>query len=185
MCLQTTPVYYFRECIQSVVESAKRDRDDSSFISPQLEDIMLTDVSEKDVRESIAQGLETTYLGVSTGEPSWPARGIVYGKNKRLFINLFVKLRASDPEKNVIFLVDTSSPNTFLCATAMSSLLPPDNPLPDQLRGFIHGKLHGSINLSPPSSHFSEINVLGTDFMYDHNLVLNVPWRSLDFTLSV
>lgn len=159
--------------------------ENTSFIPPQLEDIMLTDVSEKDVRESIAQQLGIIYLATEQKIPTWPVEGIVYGTNKRLFINLLVKWKENDEAQNVIFLVDTGSPSTYLSLNAMKSILPPKpENIPEIIRGYIHNKLHININLSPQQSHFADINVIGTDFMYDHDLDLQVQWRLGSFSLG-
>lgn len=73
----------------------------------------------------------------------------------------------------------------YLCPSSMEAILPADSSLPSgQLRGYIHNQFHLNINLSPPQSHFSDINVLGTDFMYDHDLVLLVEWKKGVFSIT-
>jgi len=142
--------------------------DDPQFIHPQLEDILLTDVDEKIIKTDIASQLDITYLSDYVhNEPSWPCGGIIFGKNKRLFINLAVRRKENDNYKNVIFLVDTGCPSTFICRHAIESLIPADSPLPLSFLGYIH-----------------DINVLGADFMSEAMLVLNVVFSEYRFTLS-
>lgn len=89
---------------EATLESRYARSDDPQYIPPQLEDILLTDVNENIVKGDIASQLGVTYLG-ECGVPSWPCNGIIYGKNRRLFVSLSVKLKATC--KSAIFLVDT------------------------------------------------------------------------------
>lgn len=161
-------------------EAAEVERKEAvSFIPPELEEIMLLDVKEENVREDIARELAVEYLGeASTVEPLWAVSGVLWGSNHRLFVNLAVKYKQGTA-KNVIFLVDTSSPHTFLCPSAMNAILPSGSNLPSKINGNIQDAVY-SINLSPPNSHFSDINILGMDFLVAQRLILtvNTPQRS-------
>lgn len=78
--------------------------DDPSFVDPNLEDILLTDVNEKIVESDIARELGVTNLETTRDKPEWPVDGIVFGPNSRLFVCLFVRRKETDDYTKVISL---------------------------------------------------------------------------------
>ena len=73
------------------------------YIAPELEDILLSDVKEEDLKTTIAGLLGVEYLSDTTEQPMWPQTGIILDKNSRVLVNLIVE--RSGRKKNVFFLV--------------------------------------------------------------------------------
>ena len=70
---------------------------------------------------------------------------------------------------NIIFLIDTGSPNTFLSDNkAMEALLVGNKPdgcnISTMMGVRIHTKQVIECHLSPHDKHFADVNVLGADF---------------------
>lgn len=79
------------------------------------------------------------YLGPADEFPSAsPASGVTHGNNKRLMA--FLSCRK---EGNIIFLIDTSSPHTFVCGKAMNVMIQSENII--------------TCHLSPHDKHFADI----------------------------
>jgi hypothetical protein len=98
--------------------------DPPGYIKPSLQDMLLTDITAEELLV-VAERLEVEYLSVAVNFPvSFPASGVLYGLNKRLMINLPCRRqkRNSSPI-NVIFLVDTGSPVSYLSGKAMEKLI--------------------------------------------------------------
>jgi hypothetical protein len=113
-------------------------------------------------------------LGAKEFEPvdpssiPFPIKGIIVGSSThRLFINLAVTYRALDTTEPktiwVPFLVSSGSPWNFMSSRTMSAL----GVIPARETTFrVHGFDDVFMNLSPPGSHFTDINVLGGDFFH-------------------
>ena len=104
------------------------------------------------------------YLGpVPTFPVSFPVEGEIYGLNKRLVVTLACQRRRTNIQAiNVIFLIDTSSPASYLSAKAMEALIGnPGSQLAQQLAVMIHTKKVIECHLSPRDKHFADVNVLG------------------------
>lgn len=128
---------------------------------PSKYDILLLDLTDQDLHQKVSQILKVEYLGLSKDEVLPTMKGIIWGSYYRLLISLPVK-RASKT-LNVIFLIDTGSPSTYICAKALEAFDIKDI-IPQDIKIKINGTDHVA-NLSPVTSHFSDINVIGTDFM--------------------
>jgi len=164
--------------------------EDPSYIDPQAQDLMLLDVSEQDVETTIAQNLsdinsrEVIYLSKVQTEPQPSCFGIVYGNNGRLFVDLLVRIKPTHQYTTVIFLVDTGSPTIFLSGKTVSALLPTDSTVTTSFKADIHGVWLSGVNISPPTSHFSDINVLGQPFFLRAAAILNVNYKNLTLTIN-
>ena len=71
-----------------------------------------------------------------------------------------------NPFLNVIFLVDTDSPNSYLCTEAMEGILGKNRKveLPHTLTVDINQKNSFEFYLSPVDKPYKDVNVLGMDF---------------------
>ena len=67
--------------------------DSPDYIDPKLEDILLTDLSEDDLKLGIANRFEIGYLTEATSPPVFPVSGILFGNNLRAIVPLVVKLK--------------------------------------------------------------------------------------------
>lgn len=155
--------------------------DPETFIDPKKEDILLSDVKEADLQTSIAQASEIDFLSVSSGAPSWPISGIIFGPNQRPFVNLVVARK--NRQVNVFFLVDTGSPNTHISMRTMEGLGLSD-PVPETITGTIQGLPMSAISLSPLNSHYSDLNVLGTNFLVVARVKMIIDYYSLSVRLE-
>jgi hypothetical protein len=133
----------------------------AGYIDPQALDLLLTDVKEDNMR-TIARNLGTSYLADASSTPTYPIIGELYGEYNRAVVNLVVSMRKR--AKDVIFIVDTGSPFTYLSAATLHAL-GCRNIFPGTVTVEVHGRLL-NVHLSPSTSHFADVNVLGTDFMF-------------------
>ena len=102
--------------------------DSPGYIKPSLQDLLLTDIDSKELR-IIAAAIELEYLGPASFPGSFPVEGTIWAPNHRLMVNLACRRRtkSDSPTRNIIFLVDTGSPVTYLCQEAMESLIGKDS----------------------------------------------------------
>ena len=91
--------------------------------------------------------------------PVWPVKGHCY--YSQICVNLVLKRESHC--LNVIFLVDTTCPKTFISSTTMQVLHPGEVP-PTSVKANLHGQ-EMELTLSPESSHFADLNLLGADFL--------------------
>ena len=144
-----------------------------------------TDMTESDLH-LMAELEGVGYLNVSSAEPVFPVLGLIMGAHGRLMVNLLVRRRAV-PEheyRNVVFMVDTGSPYTFLSRAAMTALVGPDKNVPSMMRLEIHGDQSLVCHLSPPDKHFAEINLLGMDWLEMKRMQLEVDWLQKSFVMK-
>ncbi len=74
----------------------------------------------------------------------------------------------------VTFLVDTGAPMTYLSAEALRALASiPRGTLSRVVDALVHGTVHRLV-ISPPQSHYSDVNILGIDFLQASHLRLEV-----------
>jgi hypothetical protein len=164
--------------------------DNPDYIPPNQQDILLTDVTSKKLHTVISGELEVMYLSPAEETQSSPLLGFVFGFNKRLLVNVVTRRRSRRvggpkyPSFNVVFLCDTVSPSTFICAEAMTVLLGKQNQdaIPEtltvQLADFPFAV---EAHVSPFASHYSDVNVIGMDVLTQ--LKTTIHGKSLSFTL--
>ena len=157
--------------------------DSVKFLRPDDFDVLLTDMAESDLH-LMAQLEGVGYLNISSAKPSFPAEGLIMGAHRRFMVNLLVRRRTGSDYRNVIFMVDTGSPYTFLSAAAMSAMVGPEKNVPAMMRLDIHGDQSIVCYLSPPDKHFAEINLLGMDFLETKRVQLDVDWQQKSFLMK-
>jgi hypothetical protein len=141
--------------------------DARGYIAPNILDIMLLDLNHTILLNEVAEELGVKYLGPAQKVLRFPVNGILFGINRRVMVNFSCRRKSivkSYPWINVIFLCDTGSPNSYISAYAMTALLGTDEHIPELMR-VDTGDFSHSFHLSIPGSHFSEVNVLGMDFL--------------------
>jgi hypothetical protein len=151
-----------------------------NYIDPQAQDLLLTDIHEGTLRKDVAYELGVEYLSLATAQPSFPVRGFMYSDNERLFTNLVV--RKGDVAINVFFIIDTASPHTYLCTSAMQALGFKDD-VPASTMIQCHGVFVQAC-LSPPAGRFSDVNVLGANFMRRARARLVADFRSKELIIE-
>ena len=166
----------FQRSLNSTEEEFISPLETSDYIDPTIEDFLLTDLKDKDLKLDVARELNVTYLGETNEEPSLPVNGIIWGINRRPLLNLIVGRGSS--QINVIFLVNPSSPNSFVSSEVVKALKI------DVGRAFfvdIHGK-NAFVNLS--SNHFKDVNILGAEYIQRRRLAVTFDYDDLTFTMS-
>jgi hypothetical protein len=166
--------------------------DPPGYIKPSLQDMLFTDITAEEL-VSVAEvlGVSGGYLSPAAIFPgAFPVDGEIYGPNNRLMMNLVCRRRGSNAQAvNVIFLIDTGSPVSYLSEKAMEALIGGNHPgshhLPPQLPVMVHSKEVIKCYLSPRDKHFADVNVLGMDFLIVNRLTFKVNCRSNVCTLEV
>lgn len=153
--------------------------EDKEYIPPSDQDLLLSDVKEDDLRSGVSLALEETYLDVVSEEPSWPVKGILFGHNSRPFVCFYVKIKTKSIK--VFFLVDTGSPHTYLSGSTMNAL--GVDSVPSSFRSTIHGVFMPATYISPSNSHYSDINIIGADFLNRGQFQLQLDYGSATLTL--
>lgn len=144
-------------------------------------DVLLTDVSSKDLHHDISKRLSKLYLSDITDDNINTTKGIIWGPNNRVFVAMVVRMGSK--AKYVHFLVDTGSPNTYICQEVFTSfgkmIANPNNTVSLHINNKPLTVLQ-----SPEKSHFEDVNILGTTFMKTFNSVLNVDFGEEAVTLT-
>lgn len=149
---------------------------ESHSVLPSVFDVMLSDVKLSHLKGDIAYALNTSYLSrVSKCPLETSVHGILFGMHARPFINLVVEHPRFNVPINVTFLIDTGSPFVYVSEETMTALGFADY-IPDAFNGLVHGSSL-TINMSPVTSHFKDVNVLGAAFLLETHANLRVDYR--------
>ena len=159
--------------------------DPPGYIKPDLQDLLLTDITAKELRV-IAEAMEVDYLGPAAFPGTFPAMGRIWIPNHRLMISLVCRRQTTKeaPARNIIFLIDTGSPSTYLCQEAMEALIGKDSHLPQSLWVRIHSEKAILSHISPKGSHFADVNVLGMDFIVENRVYPRLDFDEKTFILQ-
>ncbi|CAB4483165.1 hypothetical protein RhiirA5_379087 [Rhizophagus irregularis] len=139
-----------------------------------------SDVKSKDLYEKVSEILNVKYLSDTTQELD-EVNGILYGYSNRFFGVMTMNI--NDKIKNLIFLIDTGSPKTYITKEVLDSYLPnitnTYNPF-----SVILNKRHIAVNVSPVGSTFSDLNILGTDYMSVYRAKLDADFKQKNFSIK-
>ncbi len=124
--------------------------DPPGYIEPSLQDLLFTDITAERLL-SVARLLGVDYLSPAATFPGFfPVDGEIYRPNNRLMMSLVCRRRGRDTQAiNVIFLIDTGSPVSYLSEKTMEALIGnPASHLPEQLQvlWFNHKKVSNAIH---------------------------------------
>jgi hypothetical protein len=92
-----------------------------------------------------------------------------------------------EPQKHIdiIFLIDTGSPNTLLLDKAMEALVgKPGCNIGSTMDVMIHSDTVITCHLSPHDKHLWDVNVLGMDFLSENLLSLSMDYKHNSFQLT-
>lgn len=156
--------------------------DTVKFLKPSDFDVLLNDINETDLY-LIAEMEGTPYLNVSTSQPVFPVEGMVMGMNRRYMVNLLVRRKNTAQFRNVVFMVDTGSPYTFISKTAMEAIVGSSANIPSIIKLEIQGYQSMICYLSPPDKHFADVNLLGMDFLELKGAHIVTDWPQKTFVL--
>jgi hypothetical protein len=149
--------------------------------------LLLTDITENELSSSIAENLNANYLEPATEFPGYfPVAGKIYGYNKRLMVSLPCRMVGQNSRAiNIIFLVDTGSPISYICEKAIEALIQaPGSNIPARVAVKINSSRAIYCNLSPLDSHFADVNVLGMDFLCTNKVSPIINVDDLTFRLA-
>jgi hypothetical protein len=159
--------------------------DPPGYIEPSRQDLLLTDITAENLPE-IAKSLDVEYLGAAQFPSQLPATGNIVGGNHRLMINLVCRRRSQKevPAVNIVFLVDTGSPVSYLSQPALEALIGNCESMPRMLYVLVNNEHAVECHISPSGSHFEDVNVLGMDFISVNGLSLVMNWVSKTFVMQ-
>lgn len=106
--------------------------------------------------------------------------GTIFGANHRIFVPLTVR-HASRRAVNVLFLLDTGAPSSFLRHDTLAALGYIDS-VPSTANVFIHGV---KVAVGVSHGHFANIDLLGQDFMVRVAAKLFVDYGDLSCSIQV
>ncbi len=159
--------------------------DPPGYIKPSLQDMLLTDITADELL-LIANLLEVEYLSPATTFPgSFPVSGRIHGTHKRLMVNLVCRRAGKNAKPiNIVFLVDTGSPFSYLSGTAMDALIgKTGSNIVKAMDVVLHSHKSILCHLSPIDKHFADVNVLGMDFIYKNGISLHLNCDNDKFEL--
>ena len=156
--------------------------DTVKFLKPSDFDVLLNDINEADLY-LVGEMEGAYYLNVSTLQPVFPVEGMVMGMNKRLMVNLLARRKNTQHFRNVIFVVDTGSPYTFISKSTMNAMVGPDSNVPSIIKLEIQGETSMICYLSQPDKHFADVNLLGMDFLEMKGAHLLTDWSQKKFLI--
>jgi hypothetical protein len=145
------------------------------FLKPSEFDVVLNDINETDLY-LIGEMEGTPYLNHSTSLPVFPVEGMVMGMNRRYMVNLLARRKNTQHFKNIVFMVDTGSPFTFISKTAMEAMVGSKENIPSLIKLEIQGEVSMLCYLSPPDKHFADVNLLGMDFLEMNGAHIVTNW---------
>jgi hypothetical protein len=150
------------------------------YVEPSMQDLLLLDVKHETLME-IGENLEIEYLNQTDETPTFPVTGLLFMPNNRIMVNLVCSRQKRrgfhGVPLNVVFLVDTGSPMTYISHQAMRALInAPDANLPKSMMVNIHGTVTQG-HLSPKDKRFADVNVLGMDYLVSRQLSMKMNYN--------
>ena len=133
---------------------------------PALQDYKIPDYDYRMLRNASKIHYDVEYLSVAKNYPAFPVEGVILG-NQRLLINLCCRKddqgdTDTSPWINVMFILNTCSPTTFLSKHAIEKL-GGSRDIPTLVN--IHSDSLLWAYPASPQSQFTELNILGMDFL--------------------
>jgi hypothetical protein len=156
-----------------------------AYVDPKHQNFLFPDVTE-DTLSSFAFSYDIEHLGPAEFPGKFPAEGYIHGLYNRLMINLVCRCRNQQSSQgvNIVFLINTASPCSYLSKKAMIALTGSSDSLPRMLDVNIHtSRVSTGFYQCPAGSGFENVNVLGMDFVSRY-FMLTIDGRSGKFTLD-
>lgn len=161
--------------------------DSPTYVAPDEQDLLLTDVTETELCGEVGELLGVRYLSESPClVQSDVLKGIVFGQNKRLMINMACKRKSCVRWVNIFFLLDTGSPHTYLAPSAIDALSGgTSNNVCKTLNILVQSEtVCIECHLSPQDKHFKDVNVLGMEAMSKLGFAtLNFDFKANEFDI--
>lgn len=148
-------------------------------VMPSQFDVLISDIKDADFPR-IAADLGCARLTAAKDGDKLPVEGIVYGPNRRVFLPLTIRRKIDSPPLNVLFLVDTGAPCTYLRQDTFEALGFKDY-IPSSANVFIHGR---KLPVALSHAHFDTVDLLGQDFLALMGLSLYIDYAELTCILG-
>ena len=136
-------------------------------VDPSQFDVLITDILDEDYPSIAGElGCVRRLTPVETDGP-FPVSGCIFGRNMRLFVPLTVfRRRANKAEVGVqvLFLLDTGSPATFMRKDTFAALDIDVDAQPMRITPTFHVQGQ-SLPVSVSHSHFANVDLLGQDYL--------------------
>ena len=143
----------------------------SPIVLPENYEVLITDIQDNDLK-SIGDRLGVHRLEeTEKSHATLPVQGIMRGISVRMFVPLVIGYK--DVYINVIFLSDTGSPNTYLRIDTFEKLGFKDH-IPSDVNMEIQGT---TLTVYPSHSHFTNVDLLGQDFMTQMNIRMVADYK--------
>ncbi|CAG8622918.1 13411_t:CDS:1, partial [Funneliformis caledonium] len=124
-------------------------------------DLLVLDLRSKDLHETVSKELNVEYLSESQHTELKEINGMIFGPNLRVIVSLPVRIKQKT--KNVHFIVDTGSLKTYICEEVFESFKI-HIPRSTTYQILLNNK-RTVVQLPPANSHFTDVNVLGMEYM--------------------
>lgn len=136
-------------------------------------DVLITDIKASDL-SVIGSELGVRRLASVPADGTFPVSGIIYGPNHRVFVPLTVRY-AHGSAVNVLFLLDTGAPSSFLRMDTLTALGFVDF-IPSTANVFVQGV---KVSVGVSHGHFHNVDLLGQDFLFRVGAKLTVDYADL------
>jgi hypothetical protein len=126
-------------------------------------DVIVHDIDKsEDLHKEVSERLNIKYLSNSAQELD-EVKGELFGTYRRPFGTMTMETKGQI--KNIHFLIVTGSPKTYICREVFNSFgLTISNP--NETFTVRLNKRQIMANVTPDGFHFSELNILGTDYLH-------------------
>jgi hypothetical protein len=148
-----------------------------SSTNPHEFDVLVNDINGHDFSR-IGEEPGISRLSAVNSVGSFPLIGIIYGTSNKVFVACIVKKR--DIIVQVIFLIDTGSPNTYLREDSLAALGHSDA-IPSDTLVMINGV---GLTVFPSRGHFSNVDLLGQDFFTSAASVLTIDYKTKEVLVT-
>jgi hypothetical protein len=161
--------------------------DAPGYIDPKSQDFALDDIDQQYLRDFAS---DIGYLSEAEFPAPYPVEGDLCGLNNRMMINLVCRhvpsrlsIQQNKLALNVVFLVNTGSPVSYLSDQAMQALSG------DSLRGCLYVSVQDGSRVfqfyrSPEHSRFRDVNIIGMDFISTHQMTIDGNAKSFVIVVS-
>lgn len=140
-------------------------------------DVLISDITEADFSR-IGEELGVSRLSAADVIGTFPVTGIVYGSSHRVFVPLVVRKRQN--LVNLMFLVDTVSPNTYLREDSLIALGHTES-IPSDTLVEINGI---GLTVFPSRGHFANVDLLGQDFFTSFGAMLSINYKKKEILIA-
>ena len=143
------------------------------------ENLILTDIASADLHGSLSKLLNAKYLEDAQENQQKLYTGIRFGQG-RLMFSLPTKIK--NKTKNAIYLLDTSSPFNYLCEETITAF---KVEIPTATFAISISGINCDALVSGIITHFSEMNILGSDFLHKSKAILNFDFEKDVFKIHL